>query len=470
MSGTAIDFSAATRQISQSMERAMTHLTETVEMDLAMLEKRRIEAMSEMETSQLNDFFQGRNEEVTLDAVTQFEDRWVDRMAEKNGRLSDKDMLEMRREKQAVEKIIQRNNATLQQVQAMQGVLRSPQGSIYDGEYAREALDRYAKTGELPSQDELGVSPQNPFLKMRVINTDEFLRRQRRPEVLSDETTSVVTDSGLGYEQTIKYASDEDRARHILSLMRENPQFALSIQAEYMDLSREEYERINEEADYEGMNPQDYYALTKSEMLWPDRRNFRVDTPSARREHSPPPQRPTPRDPKDLSNTPPRSLIIGGTEVGQGFDLAPANQRISVNLSNARDVATNEIHNPGTVQGTVTGFVPSTNKIYVKVRVSDYSKPVTNDAGEPLFEAVRSDTGRSPIRGTREEIQAQIAEREERGVTYAAPTPITETQRSADVEYELDADEYGHLLEGITLPQRAQAAQPVRQGGGRRPY
>ena len=470
MSGTAIDFSVMTKQISQSMERAMSHLTETVQMDMQLLEKRRLEVMTEMETTQLNDFIRGRNEEATLESINQFEDRWVDKMVEKNGRLSDRDMLEMRREKQVVEQIVQKNNAALEQVKMAQDTLRSPQGAMYDGEYAREVLQKYIETGETPSLDTLGVSSQNPFLRIMPVEPEEFLRKQRRPEELGRTMEEVSTDRGLAFRTTTQYATDEDRAAFILSQMRENPQFAIGVQEKYYNLDSGRLNQLKQDAAAEGMNPVEYYALSFSDRLWRDRVSESVDAVTVRREHAPPtPQRPVPPDPRDLSDRSPQELIFDGISVGRGFDLLPAGRRVNRTLVGVRDVNKNEIVNPGATQGVLAGYVPETNKIYVQAKVSDYEMPVM-EGGEQVYEATIEGTGRSPVRGSREEVGRIIAKREtEHNVKYASPKPVTETQGSAEVIFELDASDYSDLLQGIKLPQRAQTqapAQPQKKSTG----
>lgn len=454
MAAPAIDFSAATRQISESMNNAMSHLTETVQMDMNMLEKRRIEMMNEMELTQLNSFFQGRNEEATLEAVEQFEDRWVEKMADKNGRLSGRDMVEMRREKQVVEGIIQRNNAALEQIGVAQSALRSPQGSVYDGEYARKALQEYAETGKFPSTDQSGVSPENPFLRIRPVEPESFLRSQRRPQKLGEERRQISTDSGLYFQTTTTYATDEDRAAYIIEQMRANPQFQLGIEERYFELSPSERMEVQQDAVAKEMNPIDYYALSFSENLWRDEVKTSVDVPSARREQYPPTSRSTDTT-IDYSSRPAQELIYHGRTM-RGYDLLPVGRRISRTLIDARNLETGEIESPGGVQGVLAGYSPETNKIIVRARISDYEKPVTEE-GEQVYRAVIKSTGRSPVQGTKAEIEAEIAEREaEHGVKYGDITPVTEKVKDADVYYELDADKYSDLLEGIRLPQGQQ--------------
>ena len=130
----AIDFTSTAQQITQSANRAMDNITKAVEFDFSMLEKRRVEFMNEMELTQLNDFLRGRNEEAALETINQFSDRWADIYSERNGRLSNRDLMNMRREKQVVEQIVQRSNTIQQQLEEAQKVLRSPRGGDFSGE------------------------------------------------------------------------------------------------------------------------------------------------------------------------------------------------------------------------------------------------------------------------------------------------------------------------------------------------
>lgn len=447
----------------------MSHLTETVQMDLSMLEKRRVEVMNEMELTQLNSFFQGRNEEATLEAVNQFEDRWTDRMIEKDGRLSGRDLMEMRREKQAVEGIIQRNNSALEQIQGAQSALRSPQGSMYDGEYARESLQKYAETGELPAMDKPGVSSENPFLRIRPVEPESFLRGQRRPQRLSESREEVSMDGGLGFRTTSIYATDEDRAAFVMDQMRTNPQFQLGVEEKYFDLSPSERMEVQQDAMAEGLNPIDYYALSFSDNLWRDEVRTHVDAPIARAPH----RTPTPSSRRDepINVSGPEQELVYHNQAMKGYDLLPVGRKISRTLVDVRNLETGATESPGGVEGVLAGYSPETDKIIVRAKVSDYERPVTED-GEQVFRATIKGTGRSPVQGTKAEVEAAIARNKEtaenqgRTIEYTEPTPVTEQVRSADVYYELDADKYSDLLEGINIPRRR--AQQGQQGQQKR--
>ncbi len=454
----AIDFTAATRQITESANRAMANLTQVAEFDLKMLEQRRVEFMNETELSELNNFISGVNEEAALETVEQFNDWATSLYSDKDGRLTNRDLMEMRRRKQTVEQIIQKNNARQTQIMEAAQTLRGKDGQKYDGEYFHKNLNQYIKEGETPSIDEMGVSSESPWLKMRSIDPVLALSQERRPQRISRDTEMVETDRGWQRQVKQVFATDEQRDRHILERMRTDEQFQLGIVENYYEeLTPEERQEITQKASELDVNPYDYYALTFKDYLWRDETGIQPDLPTFRQDL----REPEP-DALDLTSRPVESLSFHGKTV-DGYDLLPSNLTTRRNLVNVRNLATGEIEDVGGVNIRVAAYDPDRDKIIVEARGVEHAPYELTPEGEPLYIARRTDAPGTPITGTEDEVKKRISEIEDASdAKYTEPQRQRAESRKDDIYYELDKKDYPNLLQGLKFPEKREQPRKSR--------
>ena len=261
MAGTALDLSGI--NVSQAVEKMSNQVLDAAKFDFQMKEKRRTEFMSDMELSELNQNLNLRNSRIGEKAINDHKNKWAGIYAEKNGRITDRDRLDMLQDKQKVEGIIHQLNTVQKAYEhSVQQIRFGSNSHMFDqDEHEKMSQDWY--NGKPP--------PDGEFLVIRSANLRDLFSRTRRPQRLSsDGDHQIKGGKVVGVTRNI-YADNEMRANAAVEILASNPMArrgAIDAFAALDDEKKQEYIKLSTETN---IPPQTLYAIDiANETLWQD--------------------------------------------------------------------------------------------------------------------------------------------------------------------------------------------------------
>ena len=453
MAGTALDLSGV--NVGQAVDKMSNQVLGAAKFDYEKREKNRIEFMSDMELTDLNQNLSIKNADDAIAKVDEFKNKWYGIYEERNGRLNDKDRLEMRKDKQNIERDITRTNAIQAEFERSQQEIRFGRNSSqYDRDEFQRLSDKY-QDGEPP--------PDGRFLKLRPVNFEYYLTNVKYPQQYNLDEVRKYNPSTKSFEtQTVRrYADNETKDNAIQEFMLADSQFALGVTQSFTSLPHETQEDYIQRANSEGKNPYILFAQeTGRDILWPDiYRETDIQSPSSINFQSGGRTTKEPITPVFVPNQKIQSKTYDG-----GYDLSGLKFTADrLLIADAVNLRTGESESfDGGVRVTDLLFYDEDNNKIVAVFERKNYRTQRMSGGEPLFRV--EDPGGSPVQVMLTKSEADNLARQRGDGFKVAPDMEKKTQDF--VEYEVDTKKHPAILEaikrsGVIFPKRDSAKKSV---------
>jgi hypothetical protein len=435
MAGTALDLSGI--NVSQAVEKMNDQALSAAKFDFEMKEKKRLEFMSDMELSELNQNLSFRNAEIAIQEMDAFKDKWQERYSERDGRLNDRDRMEMLKDKTTVENKIRRINGIQKTYEEALQRVRSDARGQWDAEAFEDLSKKWIENGEAP--------PDGNFLELRPVNWRNYLSTQRPMTAGSQRSEDKVWNPNTrDWDIAVRtqYATDEERDHGIEEFVLGNPQVRKGLEKDFASLSDNDKQRYIDMAKEEGKNPMLLYAQEEGRgLLWQDNVN------TARRD-----------DPRyanyfagrsggsDLKPVAGRNVTLGTATYDEGFHLSQLRLTLlpgtifgrAINLETGEQ---EEINSTEPISNLIF-YQPKTGKMVVQVRKKGY-RPFVIEGGQKQYAVIRQG-GVIAFTGTKED-----AEKEAEKYPRAKVEAMREKSQTAEVNYEIDVNDHPAVMEMI---------------------
>ena len=424
------------------------------ERDLERLGEVRSEFMSNLDLNDLDDNLRGRNREITLAAIKDYEDTWTAKLIDKDGRLSTEDLTNMRRHRQEIESVIGKVNNAHGEFMDAQREMRI-RGDRYDIQHFEARKQEYLKEGAIP---------QDGWLLPAKVNLRAVFENVSRPRTQANRTVHRRMVDGV-YRSFAQYNwTDDDGRDAVIADMMNDPSILRSIEEEYKMLPDEERMLIMEEAQEKGVDVYTYYAQENyRDHVLRSRTDDITDEERGRR---------TEPDVIDVSSRGASMMTIGQDSpvTKELVNLVPENLNSTVAIGRAINIETGQAENIGTsLDVKLYAYNPSSNSIIVQAERRNYETQVVV-GGQPQYTITHPISGATSPPMTKERLQAYIAATSNpEAYKGVEPEPYTKTESRKTVFYELPINEYPEIIKGLKLPSTRQAGEPDRERRERTP-